>query len=72
MSGAGVLALVALLAVALPVVGVRVRRRARHEADYTQKIVDMKTGDLCLHEVCSCGAAKPCGDKRWSPRFSHS
>ncbi len=58
--------LAALLVVgALP----RLRRRLRHHAVGTARMVDPATGDLCLHEVCSCHAARPCGDKHWSPRL---
>lgn len=45
------------------------RRRLRHEAVGTAVLVERTTGDLCLHEVCECNAARPCGDKRWSPRI---
>jgi hypothetical protein len=59
-------------ATTLPVAGLAVvyHRRPRHEAARTEWFIDtLGEGDRCLHEVCTCGAARPCGDKRWSSRF---
>ena len=43
-------------------------RLTHHEAVATDKFPDLDgEGDICLHEVCRCGASRPMGERgRWS------
>lgn len=42
----------------------------KHRAVKTEHLVHEPDGDFCLHEVCECGAARPCGHReRWSSRL---
>lgn len=44
--------------------------KRRHQAVRTERLVHEPDGDLCLHEVCECGAARLCGHgERWSSRL---